>query len=52
MSFVSENIKAKAMMSTKEQGLLREVTGQRRNRRFVYEPYLDILRRGTEPISQ
>lgn len=35
-----------------EQGLLREVTGQRRNRLFAYEPYLALLRRGTEPMPQ
>lgn len=29
-------------------GLLEEMTGKRRNRRFLYEPYLAILRRGTE----
>ena len=33
-------------------GLLRETTGQQRNRRFVYEPYLNLLRKGTEPISE
>ncbi|MDY6892489.1 MAG: Fic family protein [Chloroflexota bacterium] len=31
-----------------ELDLLRETTGQQRNRRFVYEPYLALLRRGTE----
>lgn len=35
-----------------EHGLLREVTGQRRNRRFGYEPYLALLRKGTEPIIE
>jgi Fic family protein len=34
-----------------EAGLLKESTGKQRNRRFVYEPYLAILREGTEPIS-
>jgi len=29
-------------------GLLEEMTGKRRNRRFLYEPYLAILRKGTE----
>ena len=31
-----------------ELDLLRETTGQQRNRRFVYEPYLALLRKGTE----
>jgi Fic family protein len=30
-------------------GLLQEVTGQQRNRRFIYEPYVALLRKGTEP---
>lgn len=29
-------------------GLLQETTGKQRNRRFLYEPYLAILRKGTE----
>lgn len=29
--------------------LLVEMTGKQRNRRFLYEPYLAILRKGTEP---
>lgn len=29
-------------------GLLEEKTGKQRNRRFLYEPYLAILRKGTE----
>jgi len=29
-------------------GLLREMTGKRRNRLFLYEPYLALLRKGTE----
>jgi Fic family protein len=31
-------------------GLLQELTGQRRNRRFIYEPYVALLRKGTEPV--
>jgi Fic family protein len=32
-------------------GIVREVTGKRRNRAFVYRRYLDVLDRGTEPLS-
>ncbi len=31
-------------------GIARELTGQRRNRAFVYDRYLSILNEGTEPI--
>ena len=31
-------------------GMLRETTGRRRRRLFVYEAYLAILNEGTEPI--
>lgn len=33
-------------------GLLRETTGKRRGRAFVYSPYLAILERGTEPLPR
>jgi hypothetical protein len=31
-------------------GLVREITGRRRDRIFTYGPYLDLLSEGTEPI--
>ena len=34
-----------------EQGVAREVTGRRRDRLFVYGPYLDLLSEGTEPLK-
>jgi Fic family protein len=30
-------------------GILKEITGQKRNRQFVYEPYRKILAEGTHP---
>ncbi|BCO30140.1 hypothetical protein TspCOW1_02430 [Thiohalobacter sp. COW1] len=33
-----------------EQGMLRELTGNRRNRLFVYDQYIQVLSEGTEPI--
>ncbi|MEA1958838.1 MAG: Fic family protein [Chloroflexota bacterium] len=33
-------------------GLLTEITGNKRNRLFFYEPYIGLLRKGTEPIEQ
>ncbi len=33
-------------------GILREFTGKRRRRRFSYDAYLVILRRGTEPLPR
>jgi len=31
-------------------GIVREITGKQRDRVYVYDPYLKILERGTEPI--
>jgi len=33
-------------------GLLREITGKRRRRLFVYDAYLNILNEGTEPLAK
>jgi len=30
--------------------MVEEITGRRRNRLYVYQPYLKILSEGTEPI--
>lgn len=38
-------------VSTMEQlGIVREITGRQRNRLYAYQPYLDILSEGTEPL--
>ena len=37
------------MASLENLGLLREVTGRQRDRIYIYQPYLDLLREGTEP---
>lgn len=39
---------ANAMKTLGQLGIVREVTGQRRNRIFAYHDYLDILNEGTE----
>ena len=31
-------------------GIVRELTGQQRNRVFVYDRYLSMLNEGTEPL--
>jgi len=41
---------AKAVQHLEQLGMLREITGKRRGRMFVYSAYLNILRRGTEPL--
>jgi Fic family protein len=41
---------AKAMQSLIRMGVARELTGQRRNRVFVYDAYLAILNEGGEPL--
>jgi Fic family protein len=33
-------------------GIVRETTGRKRNRLFVYDAYLALLDRGTEPVSR
>jgi hypothetical protein len=40
----------KAMQSLVSIGIARELTGQRRNRVFVYEAYLGILNEGGQPL--
>jgi Fic family protein len=39
-----------AMAALTDLGILREVTGRRRNRIFSYQGYLSVLDRGTEPL--
>lgn len=41
---------AKAMHTLENLGIAREVTGQRRNRVFAYQDYLNILSEGTEVL--
>jgi Fic family protein len=41
---------AKAMHTLENLGIVREVTGQRRNRVFAYQYYLNILSEGTEAL--
>jgi Fic family protein len=40
----------KALGALGELGLVREITGRRRNRLYVYDAYLQILSEGTEPL--
>ncbi len=39
---------SKAMQALEELGIVSEITGQKRNRVFAYEKYLNILKEGTE----
>ena len=43
---------AKGMASLVNIGLVRELTGFRRNRVFAYDRYLAVLGEGTEPLEQ
>jgi hypothetical protein len=39
---------SKGMRQLKTLGIVREITGQQRNRVFAYQQYLSILNEGTE----
>ncbi len=41
---------SKTMLALVALGIARELTGQRRNRVFVYDAYLNILNEGSEPL--
>lgn len=40
-----------AIASLEDLGVIREITGKRRDRAYVYDRYVRILDRGTEPVS-
>lgn len=40
-----------ALQSLEKLGIVKEITGKQRGRVFVYDSYLKILERGTEPLS-
>lgn len=40
----------KCLGRLEEAGIIRESTGQKRNRRYVYTEYIDLLSQGTEPL--
>ena len=43
---------SKSIQHLEQLGLLREITGKQRGRLFVYDAYLGILNRGTEPLPR
>jgi Fic family protein len=47
---LAPNTVAKVMAKLAEAGLVKEVTGRRRNRVFSYHRYLKVLNQGTEPV--
>jgi Fic family protein len=40
----------KALETLEQLGIVREITGRRRSRVYVYGQYLELLSRGTEPL--
>jgi Mn-dependent DtxR family transcriptional regulator len=42
---------AGALKKLQELGMVREVTGKRRNRTWSYDRYITLLSEGTEPIK-
>jgi Fic family protein len=49
---MSQPTVAKSIQHLEELGIVRETTGRQRGRRFVYDEYLNILNRGTEPLGK
>jgi len=47
---LSFNAASSGMRNLEQLDIVKEVTGQRRNRVFVYQQYIDILSEGTEPL--
>lgn len=47
---LSQPAVTKAILNLEKLGVVRETTGRRRSRLFVYDAYLKILAEGTEPI--
>ena len=48
---MSEPTVATSLRHLRELGIVRELTGRQRDRRFVYDRYLAILSEGTEPFK-
>ena len=49
-SQLSFRVASATMRTLVDLGIVREITGQRRNRLFAYDAYLSILSEGTEPL--
>lgn len=48
---ISQQALNKSMELLQRLGIVREITGQKRNRLFIYSRYVAILNEGTEPLS-
>jgi Fic family protein len=49
---ISQPTIQKALGRLAELGIIREITGRRRNRLYQYDAYLEILSEGTEPLAR
>lgn len=45
------NTVTKVMGVLRDAGIVKEITGQKRNRLFIYDRYMKVLAEGTEPLS-
>ncbi len=45
------NTVIKVMHALQDSGIVKEVTGRKRNRMFSYERYMKVLTEGTEPLE-
>ena len=41
---------ASALSRMEDMGIVRELTGRKRDRLYAYDPYLALLAEGTEPL--
>lgn len=48
---MSPHTVTKVVLALEGRGLVKELTGQKRNRLFCYDRYLQVLAEGTEPLA-
>jgi len=49
LNFLDDLLRIEHLVSL---GILREISGRKRDRVYVHDQYLDILKQGTEPLEK